>query len=163
MTDIVVSTNIRPSYCSDHSIIELNLGFEQFLRYKGRWQMNISHLKDSSYLRLINNAIDNEIEKYAAETNVSKTIFANEFIQYSPGTVLEMVIMRCRQETIKFSRKKRNSQKFQEEKLLRQLTKLENANSYSQEIESIKQKLVCLREEEVCCWKETTKCGTGVY
>ena len=49
----VQSAGIFPSFCSDHSSIELEIDFSKFVRGKGFWKFNTRLLKDQEYLHLI--------------------------------------------------------------------------------------------------------------
>ena len=144
MCDLVDSCKIKPSYKSDHSVIELNLIVSNFLRYKGRWHFNASLLKDPEYLTIINEAIDDEMKKYVdpRNFNVEQT---TSYI-HSPDIVLELIIMRCRVETMKFSRKRKNQQASREKKLLNSIDTLEKSGVNSPELDLAKQELEELRE-----------------
>ena len=105
MTDIIDRSNIKSSYRSDHSIIELNISLNTFTQGKGLWKFNNSLLKNEEYLKLINKIIGEEKEKYAilvynldyikAEDTIEMTIDFDQF--------LEVLFLRIRGETIKFS------------------------------------------------------------
>ena len=64
MIDMIDSCDIKPSYRSDHSIIEINLTISNFLIGRGTWKINNSLLKNKDYLSLIDRLIDEEKEKY---------------------------------------------------------------------------------------------------
>ena len=63
--DITNNCEIRISYRSDHSVIELDLMLNQFSRGKGLWKFNNSLLECPDYLNLINSIIEEEKLKYA--------------------------------------------------------------------------------------------------
>ena len=65
MMDIIDACDIKPSYKSDHSIIELKIKLSHFRYGKGFWKFNNSLLKQQDYLDLINNVIQAEKFKYA--------------------------------------------------------------------------------------------------
>ena len=65
MTDIFDNCMIRPSYRSDHSIVELDIIMNNFEIGKGIWKLNVNLLKNIDYINLINNLIDEEKHKYA--------------------------------------------------------------------------------------------------
>ena len=58
--DITNNCEIRISYRSDHSVIELDLMLNQFSHDKGLWKFNNSLLECPHYLNLINNVIKEE-------------------------------------------------------------------------------------------------------
>ena len=63
LSDIVPRCSIKPGYRSDHSIIMMEFELNKFKMGKGIWKMNNSLLKNSEYLKTINNAIPEEIIK----------------------------------------------------------------------------------------------------
>lgn len=144
MCDIINSCNIKPAYKSDHSIIELNLIISPFLRYKGRWHFNVSLLKNPDYLNLINKAIDHEQSKYITN-DVTET---DDFVK-SPDIVLEMILMRCRMETMNFARKLKNLEQKREKNLLSTIEKLEKSATSSLELDQVKQELEEIREKNL--------------
>ena len=64
-SDLVSKCEIKSSYRSDHSIIEMQFAMSKFRMGKGVWKMNNSLLYNKEYLEIINNAIDDEKFKYA--------------------------------------------------------------------------------------------------
>ena len=60
MADMIDSCNIKPSYRSDHSIIEIKITMDNFIRGRGTWKFDNSLLKNSDYLDLIGNIINEE-------------------------------------------------------------------------------------------------------
>ena len=61
----VQSANISPSFCSDHSSIELEIDFSKFVRGKGFWKFNTSLLRDPLYLDLVQKTIKRVTAQYA--------------------------------------------------------------------------------------------------
>ena len=59
-SDLVHSCNIQPGYRSDHSIVEMKITINKFVRGRGTWKFNSSLLKNPQYIQLINDAIDDE-------------------------------------------------------------------------------------------------------
>ena len=106
LLDIINSCDIKPGYRSDHSILELDITFCNFIRGKGIWKLNCSILKDKEYLIQMNKAIDDETSRYNMATNDS-VMRPNDNISYS--LLLEVILLRLRGETIKYSTiKKKN-------------------------------------------------------
>ena len=60
MTNIIDSCEIRSSYRSDHSIIEIHIVISKFKIGKGIWKFNNSLLKNKDYLELVNKIIQEE-------------------------------------------------------------------------------------------------------
>ena len=52
-THLTISTDIKPGYRTDHSMLELNFEINNFRRGRGTWKLNTSLLKDNQYLQLI--------------------------------------------------------------------------------------------------------------
>ena len=63
--DITNTCEIRASYRSDHSTIELEMKINKFLQSKGLWKFNNSLLECPEYVDLINGIIEEEKVKYA--------------------------------------------------------------------------------------------------
>ena len=61
----VQKADIIPSYCSDHSGIELEIDFSKFTRGKGFWKFNNSLLYDPDYLSLVKETIQRVVAQYA--------------------------------------------------------------------------------------------------
>ena len=64
MMDIIENCEIKPSFKSDHCIIELRIKLSNFKLGKGVWKFNNSLLAQQNYLDLINNVIQAEKLKY---------------------------------------------------------------------------------------------------
>ena len=65
LVDLVDTTDIKPSYKSDHSFLYLRLTLTKFKTGKGIWKFNTRYLRDPEYVRIINKAIREEYIKYA--------------------------------------------------------------------------------------------------
>ena len=106
-TDLVNKINIIPGYRSDHSILQLDILLNKFYRGKGSWKFNTNLLKDINYLKLINEYIQEEIIKYAVPVyNIEKINLINEHdihLRIPDDLFLEMLILRMRGESVKFS------------------------------------------------------------
>ena len=61
----IKSAKIVPSFCSDHSGIELEIDFTKFVRGRGFWKFNTSLLYDSQYVDKIKNVIKRVVAQYA--------------------------------------------------------------------------------------------------
>ena len=150
MSNIIKSCSIKAGYRSDHSIIELEIIMNKFIRGKGLWKFNNSLLKDKEYLTLVNKIIAEEIIKYAIP------VYNNEFIAnycnygYITLTIdwdifLELLIMCIRGETIKFSSilKKKN---LKEEELIKDIEHLESTFSVDTHLDLLEDKKVELEQ-----------------
>ena len=102
MTDVITDCNIKSSYRSDHSVIELKICLSN--HGKGMWKMNTTLLKNKDYLDLINKFITEEKFKYALPICSCEYINTNYDIHLTIESelFLEVLVMRIRGETIKF-------------------------------------------------------------
>ena len=101
MTDVITDCNIKSSFRSDHSIIELKIGLSKFYHGKGVWKMNNTLLKNKDYLNLMNKVITEEKFKYAIPIYSCEYINTNDYIQLmiESDLFLEVLVMRIRGET----------------------------------------------------------------
>ena len=103
MADIIDSCDIKPSYRSDHSIIEIKITMDNFIRGCGTWKLNNSLLKNRDYLDLIGNIIDQEKLKYCLPVyNINFILDSFNNLQFSidDDTFLEMLFLRIRGESL---------------------------------------------------------------
>ena len=128
--DILKHCDILPGYRSDHSIISLNVFINKFSRGKGIWKLNTNLLKNNEYVDLINAIIIEEKVKYAAlvyNYNYISDPFSILQLRIDYDCFLEMLLLRIRGETVKFSsyNKKRNLKR--EICLIREIENLEKS------------------------------------
>ena len=130
--DITNKCEIKGSYRSDHSSIELELIINKFVQGKGLWKFNNSLLKSEEYLNLVDEIINDEKLKYALpvyDINFLKNNYANFEITIDHDIFLEMLLLRIRGETVKFvSREKKKTSKI-ENKLIDEIETLESQES----------------------------------
>ena len=105
-SDLVSNCSIRPSYRSDHSILELSITVCKFRQGKQVWKFNNSFLKDKEYLIKINNIIDEEKLRYAVQVynpNNIRSIKDSELqFSISDSQFFEVLLLKIRGKTIKF-------------------------------------------------------------
>ena len=115
--DIVKTCDVKLSYRSNHSMIELEIILNHFISGKGIWKFNNSLLSSLDYLDVINKAIDEEKLKYALPVyDLSYLKNTNNKFEKSiaDDTFLEALLLRIRGETIKFAAtKKRNDMQIE--------------------------------------------------
>ena len=146
LLDIISSCNIKPGYRSDHSILELNITLSNFKRGKGIWKFNYYLLKDKKYLIQMNNVIDEEMARYKMEfKDCDKSCSGN--IDYS--LILEVLSIRLRGETIKYSSNKTKKQSKREEQLIKEIEEIEANNIIDSNLEYKKIELEILRESKM--------------
>ena len=157
LIDLVESVNIKPGYRTDHSMLEVNILQSKFTRGKGVWKFNTNLLRDQAYLELINQCIKDEVIKYAVPVyNMQSinTIPENELqITISENLFLEMLFLRIRGETVRYSSSTKNKLEVsRESELLSDLEKLENEEDIADSHNKINQKqyeLLEIREKKM--------------
>ena len=155
MIDMINSCDIKPSYRSDHSIIEINISVSNFVIGRGTWKINNSLLKNKDYLALINRVIDAEKEKYCLPVfNVDyiKDNFKDLTFSIDNDLFLEVLFMKFRGETIKFASSLKKQQISHEKKLQQDIINLETTplgQSNNTLLEDKKLELENLRKEKV--------------
>ena len=126
--DITKTCEIKSSYRSDHSVIELDLAISNFARGKGVWKFNNSLLESQDYLNLINKVIEEEKYKYAApvyDLDYLKNDLANFEMIIEKDLFLEMLLLRIRGETIKFGSIQKKKLSNIEKQLIEDIATLE--------------------------------------
>ena len=132
MVDIIDSCKINSSYRSDHSIIEMNITLSKFKCGKGIWKFNNSLLKNKEYLDLVHTLIQDEKYKYALPVYNLNYIKNNHNLTFTvdDDTFLEMLLLRIRGESIKFSSRLKKQQQTAELNLKADIEKLEASEVY---------------------------------
>ena len=128
-TDLTISTDIKPGYRTDHSMLELNVEINNFRRGRGTWKLNTSLLKDNQYLQLINDCIRDEYIKYAVpiyEYDYLKTSSFDKIqLTIDDNLFLEMLLVRIRGESIKYGTYKKKVNLMLERNLMQEIEQLE--------------------------------------
>ena len=152
-SDLVTKCEIKSSYRSDQSTIEMQFSLSKFQMGKGIWKMNNSLLSDKEYLEIIKNAIEDEKLKYAIPVYNIEYIknCSNIHFTIEPETFLETLFMRIRGETIKYSSLKKKDYEIKEKLLLKDIEMLEAMDDFcamdNDLIENKKQQLEVLRKK----------------
>ena len=111
-------------------MLEVNILQSKFTRGKGVWKLDTNLLRDQAYLELINQCINDEVIKYAVPVynmQCINTIPENELqITISVNLFLEMLFLRIRGETVRYSSTKNKLEVSHESELLSDIEKLEN-------------------------------------
>ena len=156
LIDLTDSIHINPGYRTDHSMLEVNIKKSNFIRGKGIWKFNTSLLVDQEYLKLINLSIDDEVKKYAAPSKnnqiLSEIPVSDIRLTITDDLFLEMILLRIRGETIKYSSKQKRLKDNQENRLLSEIQSLEQAEDIPENQNTIRikqQELLNIRENRM--------------
>ena len=126
--DITNTCEIRASYRSDHSTIELEMKINKFLQGKGLWKFNNSLLECPEYVDLINGIIEEEKVKYAIPVynlDFLKDNFTSFEMIIDHDLFLETLLLRIRGETIKFATTQKKKSSKVEKQLISDIEFLE--------------------------------------
>ena len=134
--DLISSCKIIPGYRSDHSIHEISVQISNFKKGKGLWKFNCDLLKNQEYINLVNETIKKTRLEFIPP------VYSLTFLETAPDheisfiinidIVLEMVLFKIQQETIRYSSMLKRTRNSQEKTLLKEIEQLENSE-YSQE------------------------------
>ena len=142
LSDLIQTTNIKPGYRTDHSIIELKILINKFQRGKGRWIFNNKLLENRDYIFEINKLIDEHKINYALPIynpfNILNIPENDLQFTISDDTLLDLLIMKLRDYTIKFSIEQKKKVSNIEAKLLTDIAHLE----INEHIPNINSKLI---------------------
>ena len=130
LTDLIADCNIKPGYRSDHSILELDLVVNPFQRGRGLWKLNCSLLKNPEYLNMINHTIQDVLLSYVVPVYNIEFITESNFqgLQFviADDVLLEMIMFKIREVTIKFSGTLKRKECQVEKNLVQDIEKLES-------------------------------------
>lgn len=73
LMSLLHSVSILPGYRTDHSIIELQLKFNNFTKGKGFWRFNNSLLRDPTYVQKVKDTIAETELEYREQGNPVET------------------------------------------------------------------------------------------
>ena len=135
--------------------VNTSIMMSNFLRGKGIWKFNPTLLVDQEYLKLINQSIDEEVKKYAVPLSnrqiLNETPVSDINLTITDDLFLEMILLRIRGETVKYSSKQRRL-KNKQEKILTEIQNLEKAEDTEENQNTIRikqQELVNIRETKM--------------
>ena len=122
-TDLIDNCDIIPGYKSDHSICTLNIRTSKFVRGRGLWKLNCDLLSNSDYVDLINKTIQEvksecTVPVYSTEFIDNASDLDKEFI-IEEDLLLEMIMFKIREKSIKFASKLRKSKNLLEKELIK--------------------------------------------
>ena len=155
-TDLIDNCDIIPGYKSDHSICTLNIKTSKFIRGRGLWKLNCDWLSNFDYLDLINKTIQEVKSEYTVP------VYSTEFIDNASDLdkkfiveedlLLEMIMFKIRQKSIKFASNLRKSKNLLEKELIKKISLAESvelATNSTDHIDALKNELTKLREEKL--------------
>ena len=126
------------------------------MRGKGVWKFNTSLLTNQDYINIVNKVFDEEKVKYALPVYRIESIpVIPEFqlqLTVDDNLFLEVLLLRIRGETIKFSTRLKKEQNEKEQKLQQEIEKLEsneNLNGISDLLQDKKSELENLRNVKI--------------
>ena len=126
----VRSCKILSSYRSDHSMITIKIELNEFKRGKGLWKLNNSLLHDQNYIELVKKTLLETKKQYALPIyNLDKICdIPNDQIQFiiSDQLFLEILLTEIRGKTISYSSYKKKESDKLENKLIKDIDKLES-------------------------------------
>ena len=158
--EIANDCNTVSGYRTDHSAITLQLKLNKNERGKGYWKFNNSLLRDTKYIELVKQTINEIKDTYKVHNNQQneESLNTNNRDNQNEGNVytindqllLEMIILGVRGETIKYSSRKKKEKTKEEKQLESDILKIEkniSEKSVSQEqIETLEDKKTRLHE-----------------
>ena len=126
--NIINTCEIRASYRSDHSMIELDLTINKFKQGKGLWKFNNSLFECPEYVNLINSIIEEEKLKYAIPVynlHYLKNNFTNFEMTIDHDLFFKTLLLQIRGETIKFATAQKTKMSKVENQLISDIELLE--------------------------------------
>ena len=130
--DICNNCDIKTSYRSDHSAVELEIILNKFSCGKGIWKFNNSLLENPEYLALVNKLIEEEKQKYAVPIYTIEYIrnnYSDIQLTIDPDTFLEVLVLRIRGESIKFATHEKQKRSKLESNLINDIKILESSET----------------------------------
>ena len=151
--DLVCKCKIIPGYRSDHSVHEVNLKINNFTQRKGLWKLNCDLLKNQDFINLVNDTIQRTRLEFIAPvydpTFLETTSDFDVTFTTDVDLVLEMILLKVREASIKYSSLLKRARNDQEKSLVNQIEELEkdeNNLRIGDELEKLRQQLESLRE-----------------
>jgi hypothetical protein len=107
MLSLLHDVSISPGYRTDHSMIELELKFNNFIKGRRFWRFNNSLLRDTVYVQKVKDIISETNEEYYSDQmNSNQTP-----LSIDDDLFLEIILMKIRQMTIYYASKKSKERK----------------------------------------------------
>ena len=152
LVDLVSNSDIIPGYRTDHSIIQLSISLNNFVRGKGIWKFNTSLLKDNSFSEMIHKTIEDEKVKYAVPVYLPDQISAihDKDIQFtiSDKDFLQILLVRLRGECIRYSSIAKKQRNKVEIKHIQEIEEIEKNPNFMQLTDLLNDKKFELEEND---------------
>ena len=154
IVNLVQSTDIKPGYRSDHSIVELTLNFDSQSRGRGLWKFNNSLLKDQKYTEDLKKCISDTKEQYSVG-NFNLPNDDPDNFNINSQLLFEMIKLEVRGKTIAYSTAKKKEATKEEQGLEATLDKthqlyVENPSEENfNNLEEAKNNLKVFRERKI--------------
>ena len=138
----ISSSDILPSYRSDHNPITMSFNFNHFTVGKVMWKFNKSLLNDIEYVNSINDLIDQVKSEYMVPIynidNISNISNSELQLVINDQLFLETLLMKIRGKTISYSSSKKKLNINKEAELTKLIEKIDkNSNMNFDEKENI--------------------------
>ena len=156
LVNLVKGENIKPSYRSDHSMIELELHFhENPVKSKSFWKFNNSLLYNFDFIKEVKNTILKVKEQYAAfpydRNNLNQ--IENEYFEtiINKQLFLDMLLLEIRGTSISFSVALKRKEREREKELEMLLVTLQNENIENNfdKMQDLKKELKDIRDNKL--------------
>ena len=152
-----ISAKIEPGYRTDHSIITLELELSSHCQKPSTyWKFNNSLLRDSNYVKTVEDLISNIKKQYSVlvynmETIDSKDCNALEFL-VNDALFFDTLLMEIRGKTIAYSSYKKKEAERVENNLIKEIENIEkqlNSSGNVDLLETKKEELQSLRKHRI--------------
>ena len=130
LLDLISDCKIQPGYRSDHSVLEIGIVLNLFRRGRGLWKFNCSLLQNKDYVDAVNKTIDEVKLEYCYP------VYNPEFVKNNNNfdlhfsidldLLLEMILLKVRDFTIKFSIDLKKDAIKEEKELIQQIKSIES-------------------------------------
>ena len=157
---LVKSCEICPGYRTDHDRVVIHLALSQDQRGPGTWKFNAGLLKDETYVFLIKKCILKTTKEYAVPI-YSDSFFMSENagqqvqLVISASLFFDVLLMKLRETSVFYGRKKAKSSRESERAILDELSKTKKRLNESNDpglielVVSLDEKLESIRKEKI--------------
>ena len=129
LVDLMSDCRIQPGYRSDHSILEIGIILNSFKRGRGLWKFNCSLLQNKDYIHEVNKTIEEVKLRYCSPVYSPQFVTKNHNfdLQFTIDLdlLLEMMLLKIRDITIKFSVNLKKEAMKEEKELIQEIKNIE--------------------------------------